>query len=165
MVKQWLNSSVLYFFLRGRNFFVFLHPITTIIEDMKTGRFLIPVLAACLAVFAACGDKDNDYRDAWVGTYEGECAYHHSSGSDHQFDTVYTDETLTVAKQGDNELVIDYIGQSFPVTCTSEGTFTSTTNNPHSGWDGCVKGDSLFFNYYDVSQGQSTTRHFKGRKK
>ena len=164
MVKQWLNSRVLYFFLWGRFFFVFLHPITTIIEDMKTNRFLIPVLAACLAVFAACGDKDNDYRDAWVGTYEGYYNFHYSSGSDHQFDTVYTDETLTVAKQGDKELVVGFIGQNFPVTCTPEGTFASTTENPHSEWGGSIKDDSLFFRYYDVSQGQSTTRHFKGKK-
>jgi hypothetical protein len=131
---------------------------------MKTSRFLIPVFAACLAVFAACGDKDNDYRDAWLGTYEGYCEYHHYIGSDQHFDTVYTNETLSVTKQGDNGLVIDYIGQLFPVTCTSEGTFTSTTDNPHSEWSGEIEGDSLFFRYYDVSQGQSTTRHFKGKK-
>ena len=131
---------------------------------MKTGRFLISVLAGCLAVFAACGDKDNDYRDAWLGTYEGYCEYHHYIGSDQHFDTVYTNETLSVTKQGDNGLVIDYIGQLFPVTCTSEGTFTSTSDNPHSEWSGEIQGDSLFFRYYDVSQGQSTTRHFKGKK-
>jgi len=128
---------------------------------MKTRRSFVPVLAACLAVFAACGDKDNDYRDAWVGTYDGYWEYHHSSGTDHQFDTVYTDKTLTVDKQGDNGLLI---GQSFPVTCTQEGTFTSTTNNPHSEWYGSIKNDSLFFSYHDVSQGQSTTRHFVGKK-
>ena len=134
-------------------------------KEMKTVRFLIPALAACLAVFAACGDKDNDYRDAWVGTYEGYYNFHYSSGSDHQFDTVYIDETLTVAKQGDRELVVGFIGQNFPVTCTPEGTFASTTENPHSEWGGSIKGDSLFFTYYDVSQGQSVTRHFVGSKK
>ena len=132
---------------------------------MKTIRFFIPVLAACVAVFAGCGDKDNDYRDVWEGDYVGYCEYHYSLGSDHQFDTIYTNESLSVAKQGEKELVIGYIGQSYTVNCTSEGTFTSTTNNPHSEWDGYFKGDSLFFNYYDVSQGQSTSRHFKGNKK
>ena len=132
---------------------------------MKTVRFLIPALAACLAVFASCGDKDNDYRDAWVGTYEGNCVFHYSAGADHQFDTVYADEMLSVTKLGNEGLAIDYIGQSFPVDCTSEGTFFSTSDNPHSEWEGSIKGDSLFFDYYDVSQGQSTTRHFKGIKK
>ena len=132
---------------------------------MKTGRFLIPVLAGCLAVFAACGDKDNDYRDAWLGTYEGYCEYHHYIGSDQHFDTVYTNESVTVSKQGNEGLVMDYLGQSFQVLCSGDGTFTSTSNNPHSEWNGCIKGDSLFFNYYDVSQGHSSTRHFKGKKK
>ena len=131
---------------------------------MKTVRFLIPALAACLAVFAACGDKDNDYRDAWVGTYEGYYNFHYSSGSDHQFDTVYTNQSLSVSKQGNEGLVLDYLGQSFQVLCSSDGTFTSISNNPHSEWDGCFKGDSLFFNYYDISQGHSSTRHFKGKK-
>ena len=118
-----------------------------------------------MAFFASCGDKDNDYRDAWVGTYEGYCEYHHSAGSDQQFDTVYTNETLSVTKQGSMGLLIAYIGQSFPVDCTSEGTFFSTSDNPHSEWEGSIQGDSLFFNYHDVSQGQSTTRLFKGKKK
>ena len=131
---------------------------------MKTSKVLVLALAVCLSVFVSCGDKDNDYRDAWVGTYEGYCDYHSSMGADHQFDTVYTNESLTVSKQGDEGLVIGYIGQSFPVQCTSEGTFTSTSDNPHSEWNGYVKGDSLFFNYFDVSQGQSSTRHFKGKK-
>lgn len=131
------------------------------------------MLAVCVAVFVGCGEKDNDndndndndYRDAWIGTYEGYCEYHHSTGSDPLLDTVYPNETLSVTKQGDNGLLIDYIDQSFPVSCTSEGTFTSTTDNPHSSWNGSIKGDSLFFNYHDVSQGYSTTRNFKGRKK
>lgn len=131
---------------------------------MKTSKVLVLALAVCLSVFVSCGDKDNDYRDAWVGTYEGYCDYHSSMGADHQFDTVYTNESLTVSKQGDEGLVIGYIGQSFPVQCTSEGTFTSTSNNPHNEWNGCVKGDSLFFNYNNVSQGQSSTRQFKGKK-
>lgn len=132
---------------------------------MKTGRFLIPVLAACLAVFVGCEDKDNDYRDAWVGTYEGDCYCHASAGSDNQFDTIYANESVSVSKQGDEGLLVDFVtGQSFPVNCTSEGIFTSTTGNPHSEWDGCVKGDSLFFNYYDVSQGHSTSYKFKGKK-
>lgn len=140
---------------------------------MKKSIFLIPLLVACMAVVVGCGDKDNagngnndnDYRDAWLGTYDGYCEYHSSTGSDHQFDTVYTDESLSVSKQGDEELVIDYIGQSFAVRCTSEGTFTSTTDNPHSEWNGRIKGDSLFFNYHDVSQGHSSTRHFEGKKR
>ncbi len=127
------------------------------------------IIAACMLFLASCGDKDNDYRDGWVGVYEGYCEYHHSAGSDFQFDTVCDNETLSVAKQGDNGLLIAYIGQSlssqsFSVNCNQEGSFTSTTNNPHSEWNGCFKGDSLFFNYYDVSQGQSNTRHFKGKK-
>lgn len=131
---------------------------------MKSNRFFIPLLAACLALFASCGDKDEDYRDAWEGTYVGYREYHCSIGSDYQFDTLYTDETLSVAKQGDMELVIGYIGQIFPVNCTPEGTFTATTTNPHSEWDGRVTGDSLFFNYYDVTQGRSSAWHFKGIK-
>ncbi len=130
---------------------------------MKTGAFLMPVLVTCLAVFVGCGDKDTDFRDTWVGTYEGYCDYHSSTG-DHQFDTVYTNESLSVSKQETAGLVIDYLGQSFPVSCTSEGTFKSTSTNPHSEWNGCIKGDSLFFNYYDVSQGHSSTRQFKGKK-
>ncbi len=131
---------------------------------MKTCILLIPFFATCLSVFVGCGDKDNDYRDAWVGTYEGYCDYHSSTGSDNQFDTVYANESLSVSKQEDEGLVIDYIGQSFPVHCTSEGTFTSTSNNPHSEWNGCIKGDSLFFNYHDVSQGHSSSRQFKGKR-
>ncbi|MBP5189341.1 MAG: hypothetical protein J6031_00295 [Bacteroidales bacterium] len=131
---------------------------------MKTSKILIPVLVSCLAVFVGCGDKDNDFRDTWVGTYEGYSDYHFSTGTDHQFDTVYTNESLSVSKQETVGLVIDYLGQSFPVSCTSEGTFTSSSNNPHSEWNGCIKGDSLFFNYHDVSQGYSSTRLFKGKK-
>ena len=132
---------------------------------MKTGIYLITVLVTCMAVFGGCGDKDNDYRDTWLGTYEGYCEYHSSTGSDHQFDTVYSDQSLIVSKQGNEGLVMDYLGQSFQVRCSSDGTFTSTSNNPHSEWNGSIKGDSLFFNYHDVSQGHSTTRHFKGKKK
>ncbi len=132
---------------------------------MKKGIFLIPVLVTCMAAFVGCGDKDNDFRDTWLGTYEGYCEYHSSTGADHQFDTVYTNQSLTVIKQGNEGLVMDYLGQSFQVHCSSDGTFASTSNNPHSEWNGCIKGDSLFFNYQDVSQGHSTTRHFKGKKK
>lgn len=132
---------------------------------MKTRIYLIPVLVACMAVCVGCGDKDNDFRDTWLGTYEGYCEYHSSTGSDHQFDTVYSDQSLTVSKQGNEGLVLDYLSQSFQVRCSSDGTFTSTSNNPHSEWNGSIKGDSLFFNYHDVSQGHSTTRLFKGKKK
>ena len=129
---------------------------------MKTSIFLIPVLLSCLAIFVGCGDKDNDYRDTWLGTYEGYCDFHSSTGScTPSMRTVLS----TVSKQGNEGLVMDYIGQSFLVSCSSDGTFTSTTNNPHSEWNGCIKGDSLFFNYHDVSQGHSSTRHFKGKKK
>lgn len=134
-------------------------------EKMKKGLFLIPAIVTCMAVFVGCGDKDNDFRDTWVGTYVGNCDYHTSTGSDHQFDTVYTNESLKVSKQGNEELVMDYLGQSFQVRCSSDGTFTSTSSNPHSEWNGCIKGDSLFFNYHDVSQGHSSSRHFKGKKK
>ena len=99
---------------------------------MKKGLFLIPVLATFLVVFGGCGDKDNDFRDTWLGTYEGYCEYHSSTGSDHQFDTVYSDQSLIVSKQGNEGLVMDYLGQSFQVRCSSDGTFTSTSNNPHS---------------------------------
>ena len=126
---------------------------------------MIPVLVACMAVFVGCGDKDNDFRDKWLGTYEGYCEYHSSTGSDHQFDTVYSDQSLTVTKQGNEGLVMDYLGQSFQVRCSSDGTFTSTSFNPHNEWNGCIKDDSLFFNYHDVSHGHSSTRHFKGKKK
>jgi hypothetical protein len=132
---------------------------------MKTRNFLIPVLVTCLAVFVGCGDKDKDFRDTWLGTYEGYSDYHSFAGADHQFDTVYTNESMSVSKQGDEGLVMEYLGQSFQVLCSADGTFTSTSNNPHSEWNGCIKGDSLFFNYYDVSQGHSSTRHFKGKKK
>ena len=131
---------------------------------MKTSIFLIPMLATCLAVFVGCGDKDNDFRDPWLGTYEGYCEYHSFMGADYQFDTVYTNQSLSVSKQGNEGLVLDYLGQSFQVLCSSDGTFTSTSNNPHSEWNGCFKGDSLFFNYYDVSQGHSSSRHFIGKK-
>ena len=127
--------------------------------------FLIPVLATCLSVFAGCGDKDIDYRDAWEGTYVGYCEYHYSSGTDHHFDTVYTDESLSVAKQGENELVIGYIGHLFPVNCTPEGGLIGPADNPHSMWQGRITGDSLSFDYSDVSQGNVVTRHFEGRKK
>ena len=93
---------------------------------MKKGLFLIPVLVTSLVVFVGCGDKDNYFRDTWLGTYEGYCEYHSSTGSDHQFDTVYTNETLTVSKQGDEGLVIDYLSQSFQVRCSSDGKFAST---------------------------------------
>jgi hypothetical protein len=140
---------------------------------MKNIVNMFPLTACllCMALFAACGNEDSDYRDAWVGTYVGECRYQHSAGwGDYQFDTVCVNETLSVAKQGDNGLLISYIGQSlsnlsFSVDCNPDGTFSSTTNNPHSEWNGSIKGDSLFFNYYDVSQGQSSTRHFKGSKR
>lgn len=132
---------------------------------MKTIRFIIPMLAACVAFFASCGDNDEDYRDAWVGTYGGSCNYHHSSGSDYQFDTVYTNETLTVSKGEENILDIHYLDQDFTVNCSPEGTLTSATNNPHSEWDGANKGDSLFFNYSDASQGHYTSRQFIGKKK
>ena len=106
-----------------------MHPIRKNKKDMKTGIYLIPVLVACMAVFVGCGDKDNDFRDKWLGTYEGNCEYHSSTGSDHQFDTVYSDQYLTVSKQGNEGLVMDYLGQSFQVRCSSDGTFTSTSNN------------------------------------
>ncbi len=85
---------------------------------MKTRNFLIPVLVACLAVFVGCGDKDKDFRDEWLGTYEGYCDFHSSTGADHQFDTVYTNESVTVSKQGNEGLVMDYLGQSFQVLCS-----------------------------------------------
>jgi hypothetical protein len=131
---------------------------------MKTTKNIILIFAACMFFFAGCKDDDLDYRDTWVGSYEGYCEYHSSTGSDYQFDTIYTNESLSVSKQGDDGLTIDYLGQLFPVHCTSEGTFTSTSDNPHSEWNGCIKGDSLFFNYHDVSQGHSSARHFKGKR-
>ena len=42
---------------------------------MKKGIFLIPVLVTCMVVFGGYGDKDNDFRDTWLGTYEGYCEY------------------------------------------------------------------------------------------
>ena len=131
---------------------------------MKTGRFLIPVVAACVAVFAACGEKDNDYRDVWVGTYEGCSEYHNSTGTDYQVYTVFAGESLTVCKKGDHQLEVLYLGLEFPVDCTPEGVFSSTTGNPHSEWEGSIKGDSLFFIYHDVSQGHSISWLFKGKK-
>lgn len=138
---------------------------------MKKGIIMISVVTSFLAVIVGCGDKDNDFRDKdndfrdkWLGTYEGYCDYHASLSYNHQFDTVYTNQSLTVSKLGNEGLVMDYLGQSFQVSCSSDGTFTSTSFNPHSEWNGCIKDDSLFFNYHDVSQGHSTTRHFKGKK-
>lgn len=134
-------------------------------KEMKKVINSIFIFAVCMFVFTGCKkDDDSDFRDKWVGTYEGYCEYHSSTGSEHQFDTVYTNESLSVSKQGDEGLMIDYLGQSFPVRCTLEGIFTSTSSNPHSERNGSVKGDSLFFNYHDVSQGHSTSRYFKGKK-
>ena len=131
---------------------------------MKKGIILISVVTSFLAVIVGCGDKDNDFRDKWLGTYEGYCDYHASLSYNHQIDTVYTNESLTVHKQGSDGLVMDYLGQSFQVRCSQNGIFTSTTDNPHSDWHGFFRRDSLYFDYQDVSQGHSTTRHFKGKK-
>ena len=85
---------------------------------MKTGIYLITVLVTYMAVFGGCGDKDNDFRDTWLGSYEGYCEYHSSTGADHQFDTVYTNQSMTVTKQGNEGLVMDYLSQSFQVRCS-----------------------------------------------
>lgn len=128
--------------------------------------FNILLVAACVMLLAGCKDDvQTDYRDAWEGSYAGYCEYHYSTGSDdHLFDTIYTDESMSVAKQGENELVIGYIGHLFPVNCNPEGNLTSTSNNPHSMWCGKITGDSLSFEYSDVSQGNTVTRHFNGKK-
>jgi len=127
--------------------------------------FSIPLFAVCIVMFASCKDEQQDYRDKWQGSYAGESSLHLSSGSDYQFDTVYLNDTITVSKMEENKLMIQYRSQEFQVNCTPQGNLTSATNNPHSEWSGNIVGDSLYFDYYDVSQGHSSSWHFKGKKR
>lgn len=78
-------------------------------------------------------------------------------------DTVYLNDTLSVAKCGDESLTIGYRNQSFEVASTEEGHFYRD-NYPHGGCDGRWFGDSLYFNYNESFQGRSVTYNFKGNK-
>ena len=125
---------------------------------------MIPALAACLAIFASCGDKDNDYRDAWVGTYVGNSEYHFSSnGGENTIDTVYLNDNLSVTKSGDKELSFGYRGQTLSAECSEGGVF-SHDNYPHGGFQGRFSGDSLYFTLSESEQGRSVTYVFKGKK-
>ncbi|MBP5516669.1 MAG: hypothetical protein J6X86_06950 [Bacteroidales bacterium] len=133
---------------------------------MKTIKFFIPVLAACMAVFVSCGDNDDDedYRDAWVGTYVGDSDYHFSAnGGANTIDTVYFNDSLSVAKNSDKNLTFVYRGQSLMAECTEEGVF-SHDNYPNGGFQGRFSGDSLYFNFSESEQGRSVTYVFKGKK-
>lgn len=123
------------------------------------------MLVACMAVFVSCKDEDkSDYRDAWVGTYVGDSECHVSAnGGANTVDTVYRNDSLSIAKSGDNNLSIDYRGQSSLATCTEDGSF-SHDDYPHGGCQGRFSGDSLYFNFSESEQGRSATYIFKGRK-
>ena len=137
-------------------------------KKVKTNKYCVLLLAACMLVFASCKDDDvmdnPDYRDAWVGTYVGDSEYHFSAnGGQNTVDTLYSNDSLSVAKSGDNDLIIDYRSQSFLVNCTAEGSF-SRDNYPHGGCEGRCFGDSLYFKSADSEQGRTVTYIFKGSK-
>ena len=134
---------------------------------MKMNKFFVFLLTASMMVFVSCGNDDNeeDFRDAYVGSYMGDCAYHYSNGSDYQFDTVYNNESLSVSKNADNGLTIDFRNMTFSVQCTKDGEIPVSSYNPHSNCFGRFKGDSLYFEYNDVSQGNASSLSFNGRKK
>ena len=131
---------------------------------MKTNKVLTLVLATCLFFVAACKDDNTDYRDSWVGTYVGDCSYHFSNGADYQYDTVFHNETLAVSKNEDNGLIVDFRSMELSVQCTKDGEIPASTAHPHSNYFGHFKGDSLFFEYSDVSQGNASLLSFRGRK-
>jgi len=134
---------------------------------MKSNKFLVvPVLAACLALLAGCIEDDPvspDYRDAWVGTYVGYTDVHTSSGDDHQSDTTYTDQSLSVSKYGGDSLTLEYLNTSYRFSCSADGVFEHT-DNPHGGYYGNFSGDSLHFHIYDITSGHSVSQFFKGKK-
>ena len=132
---------------------------------MKTRRFGIIMLVACMTLFVACKDDNaTDYRDTWVGTYVGDTQYHYSAnGGENVIDTVYVNDSLTVAKIGDDNLVIGFRSQSFQVNCTKEGVFNHD-NYPHGGCQGQCYGDSVYFMSEESEQGRSATYTFSGRK-
>ena len=127
------------------------------------------LFAACMTFLVACTGDDNDtngndFRDMMVGAYVGDSEYHFSAnGGENTLDTVYLNDTLSVAKCGDNGLTIGYRSQSFEVVCTDDGSF-GRDNYPHGGCDGKWFDDSLYFNYNESSQGRAVTYIFKGKK-
>lgn len=133
----------------------------------KVMRLGVLAIVACMALFVGCKDDDlngNDYRDKMVGTYVGDSEYHYSSnGGENVLDTVYRNDTLSVAMYGDQGLTIGYRNQLFEVACTEDGAF-SHDDYPHGGCDGKYFDDSLYFNYNESSQGRSVTYSFKGKK-
>lgn len=135
---------------------------------MKRNSILIvSIMAACMAMFVGCEEPEKpvtDYREAWVGTYVGNSELHRSSGNDYTFDTIYTNQSLTVAKSDTNALTISYFGNTFNVECNENGEIPDNSSNPHSAKCGNFKGDSLFFNIYDVTGGTSMTLKFRGAK-
>jgi hypothetical protein len=130
---------------------------------MRKYNCFILILAACMIFFASCKD-DVDNRDAWVGTYMGDSDYHFSAnGGANTIDTVYLNDSLSVAKSGDNKMSFGYRGQSFLAECTAEGVFCYD-DYPHGGFEGKFYGDSLKFITSESFQGRSVTYVFKGRK-
>ena len=134
---------------------------------MKSNKIIFIALATCLFFVTACKDDKVDNRDAWVGTYVGESEYHYSAnGGANTLDTVYQNDQLTVSKNGDDGLTIDYkslTSASFPVTCDAEGKF-NYENYPHTSCEGHFIADSVYFIYTESSQGRSATYNFKGKK-
>ena len=133
---------------------------------MKTIKIISFLLTVSMMTFVSCGNNEDneDYRDSWIGTYVGQCSYHFSNGTDYQYDTVFPNETLSVTKNEKNGLNVDFRGMTLSAQCTAEGVLTAHSTNPHSNYYGNFKGDSLFFEYSDVSQGNSSLLSFKGRK-
>ena len=133
-------------------------------NKMRRGSILV---VACVALFLGCTDdnsKSNDYRDKMVGSYVGDSEYHFSAnGGENVMDTVYLNDTLSVAKIGDEGLTIGYRGQSFEVLCSEDGTFYRD-NYPHGGCDGSWFADSLYFNNNESFQGRSVTYNCRGKK-
>lgn len=122
------------------------------------------MLAASMAVFTSCKEKEYDYRDAWVGTYLGDSKCHLSAdGGNVSIDTVYYNDSLSVSKREDEGLTIGYRGESLLIDCTKEGKL-SFEKYPHSGGEGKIVGDSLYFKYSDSFQGRTITYHFGGSK-
>jgi hypothetical protein len=134
---------------------------------MKTNKTIYLVLAICLFFVVACKDDNSDSRDLWVGTYIGESEYLYSAnGGNNTLDTVYYNDKLTVSKNGEDGLAIDYsslISVSLPVNCDAEGKFIYE-NYPHVRCEGQFIADSVYFIYNESSQGRSATYNFKGKK-
>ena len=118
-----------------------------------------------MTLFVACKDDNaTDYRDTWVGTYVGDTQYHYSvNGEANVVDTIYVNDNLSVAKIGDDNLIIGFRSQSYQVNCKKDGAF-SHDNYPHGGCQGQCYGDSVYFMSEESEQGRSATYTFSGRK-